>query len=140
MNAATWTRLQPYVGVADRMLFDAKPPKGSELPGGNGVSFDWQVLSDLDASVDYMLSGGLNAGNIGDALKATLPNGIDISSGRRVRAGRKRCPPDQGIFPGRARCQKRRRSLNKASSRKDRDQTGRSFQRSDRDCNERSEQ
>ncbi len=74
-------QIAPYVGVADRMLFDAKPPKGSELPGGNGISFDWQVLTGLDASIDYMLSGGLNAGNIGEALKATLPNGIDISSG-----------------------------------------------------------
>jgi phosphoribosylanthranilate isomerase len=74
-------QITPYVGVADRFLFDAKPPKGSELPGGNGVSFDWQVLSELDASIDYMLSGGLNAGNISEALAATLPSGIDISSG-----------------------------------------------------------
>lgn len=74
-------QIAPYVGVADRLLFDAKPPKGSELPGGNGISFDWQVLSELDASLDYMLSGGLNAGNIGDALKAALPSGVDISSG-----------------------------------------------------------
>ncbi len=74
-------QIAPYIGVADRFLFDAKPPKGSELPGGNGVSFDWQVLSELDASIDYMLSGGLNAGNIDEALAATLPRGIDISSG-----------------------------------------------------------
>jgi phosphoribosylanthranilate isomerase len=74
-------RIKPYIGVADRLLFDAKPPKGSELPGGNGVPFDWQVLSELDASIDYMLSGGLNANNIGEALAATLPSGIDISSG-----------------------------------------------------------
>jgi phosphoribosylanthranilate isomerase len=74
-------QITPYIGVADRFLFDAKPPKGSVLPGGNGVSFDWQVLSNLDASIDYMLSGGLNAGNIGQALEATSPSGIDISSG-----------------------------------------------------------
>ncbi|MBZ9656940.1 phosphoribosylanthranilate isomerase [Phyllobacterium lublinensis] len=80
-------QISPYLGIADRLLFDAKPPKGSELPGGNGVSFDWQVLSGLDASIDYMLSGGLNAGNIGEALKATVPGGIDISSGVETAPG-----------------------------------------------------
>jgi phosphoribosylanthranilate isomerase len=73
--------ITPYIGIADGFLFDAKPPKGSELPGGNGVAFDWLILASLDASIDYMLSGGLNAGNIGDALKATNARGIDISSG-----------------------------------------------------------
>jgi phosphoribosylanthranilate isomerase len=53
-------RVEAYIGIADRFLFDAKPPKGSELPGGNGVSFDWSLLAWLDGSVDYMLSGGLN--------------------------------------------------------------------------------
>ncbi|MHC1547337.1 phosphoribosylanthranilate isomerase [Phyllobacterium sp. K27] len=74
-------QIKPYSGVADMFLFDAKPPKGSELPGGNGVSFDWQLLSALDGQVPYMLSGGLNAGNIGAALQATNARGIDISSG-----------------------------------------------------------
>src|SRR5690606_37254610 len=68
-------------GIADRFLFDAKPPKGAELPGGNGVPFDWQVLAGLDRDVDYMLSGGLNAENIGEALHLVSPGGIDISSG-----------------------------------------------------------
>ena len=74
-------RIKPFIGVADRFLFDAKPPKGSELPGGNGIAFDWRVLAGLDAGVDYMLSGGLNAANIGDALRLANPPGIDISSG-----------------------------------------------------------
>ena len=74
-------RIKPFIGVADRFLFDAKPPKGSELPGGNGVAFDWRILAGLDAGVDYMLSGGLNAANIGDALRLANPPGIDISSG-----------------------------------------------------------
>jgi len=74
-------RIEPYRGVADRFLFDAKPPKGSDLPGGNGVSFDWSLLAALDRDVDYMLSGGLNAANIGDALRQVNPPGIDISSG-----------------------------------------------------------
>ncbi|MBN9250701.1 MAG: phosphoribosylanthranilate isomerase [Mesorhizobium sp.] len=73
--------IAPYRGVADRLLFDAKPPKGSELPGGNGVSFDWTILARLDADVDYMLSGGLNAANIGEAIRLANPPGLDISSG-----------------------------------------------------------
>ncbi|GAA2855068.1 phosphoribosylanthranilate isomerase [Aminobacter sp. P9b] len=80
-EAADFEAIAPYAGVADRLLFDAKPPAGSELPGGNGVSFDWRLLAGLDASVDYMLSGGLNAVNIGDAIKLANPPGIDISSG-----------------------------------------------------------
>ncbi|TPL98228.1 MULTISPECIES: phosphoribosylanthranilate isomerase [unclassified Mesorhizobium] len=80
-EAADLERIKPFVGVADRFLFDAKPPKGSELPGGNGVAFDWRILTGLDAGLDYMLSGGLNAANIGDALRLASPPGIDISSG-----------------------------------------------------------
>lgn len=73
--------IQNFRGVADKMLLDAKAPKGSELPGGNGVTFDWTLLNGLDADVDYMLSGGLNAGNVGAALKIANPPGLDISSG-----------------------------------------------------------
>ncbi|MEI9407346.1 phosphoribosylanthranilate isomerase [Mesorhizobium salmacidum] len=80
-EAADLDRIRPFVGVADRFLFDAKPPKGSELPGGNGVAFDWRILAGLDAGIDYMLSGGLNAANIGDALRLANPPAIDISSG-----------------------------------------------------------
>jgi phosphoribosylanthranilate isomerase len=74
-------RIEPYDGIANRFLLDAKPPKNSELPGGNGVSFDWHLLSGLDASVDYMLSGGLNKDNVGEALRIARPTGIDTSSG-----------------------------------------------------------
>lgn len=74
-------RIEPYIGIADRFLFDAKPPVGSDLPGGNGVSFDWRVLRTLDPTVDYMLSGGLNRDNIADALRETGARGIDVSSG-----------------------------------------------------------
>lgn len=70
-----------YDGIANRFLFDAKPPKNSELPGGNGVSFDWQLLAGLDPSVDYFLSGGLNKDNVGEALAIARPRGIDVSSG-----------------------------------------------------------
>ncbi|EFM58559.1 N-5'-phosphoribosyl anthranilate isomerase [Brucella sp. BO2] len=81
--------IAPYRGIADRFLFDAKPPKGSELPGGNGISFDWNLLAALDADIDYMLSGGLNADNIAEALLKTGVPGIDISSGVECAPGEK---------------------------------------------------
>lgn len=80
-EAADLAAVAPYRGVADRFLFDARPPAGAELPGGNGIAFDWEILAGLDPGLDYMLSGGLNAANIGDALKIADPPGIDVSSG-----------------------------------------------------------
>ncbi len=80
-EASDLEKIDAYIGIADRFLFDAKPPKGSDLPGGNGVSFDWKLLDALDGSVDYMLSGGLNADNIGEAMAQTNARAIDISSG-----------------------------------------------------------
>lgn len=80
-DAADLTAIEAYRGIADRFLFDARPPKGSELPGGNGVSFDWSLLSVVLPGTDYFLSGGLNAQNIGEALRVAGPPAIDISSG-----------------------------------------------------------
>ncbi|MDQ0318237.1 phosphoribosylanthranilate isomerase [Pararhizobium capsulatum DSM 1112] len=96
-------RIEPYIGIADRFLFDAKPPKGSELPGGNGVSFDWQLLGALDESVDYMLSGGLNAENIGEALALTGAQAVDTSSGVESAPGVKDLKRMQEFFEAVAR-------------------------------------
>lgn len=74
-------KIEPYIGIADRFLFDARPPTGAELPGGNGIPFDWRLLRTLDDDVDYMLSGGLNKDNVAAALKETGAHAIDISSG-----------------------------------------------------------
>ena len=70
-----------YAAVADEILFDAKPPRGAALPGGNGVSFDWRILRGLDLGVPFMLSGGLGPDNVGDALRATGAPAVDVSSG-----------------------------------------------------------
>lgn len=70
-----------YDAVADRLLLDAKPPKGATLPGGNGVTFDWHLLDALDPALAYMLSGGLDPDNVAAALALTRPAGIDVSSG-----------------------------------------------------------
>jgi phosphoribosylanthranilate isomerase len=80
-SAADLEKIGPYAGIADRFLFDAKPPVGSELPGGNGVSFDWTLLRGLPADIDYLLSGGLNAGNVTEAIRLANPPGLDVSSG-----------------------------------------------------------
>ncbi|MTI01117.1 phosphoribosylanthranilate isomerase [Roseibium sp. RKSG952] len=70
-----------YAAIADRILFDAKPPKGSELPGGNGVSYDWTLLKDLDLAKPFMLSGGLNPANVAEAIEISGVSAIDASSG-----------------------------------------------------------
>jgi phosphoribosylanthranilate isomerase len=80
-------KIAPFRGVADRFLFDAKPPKGAELPGGNGISFDWTVLAGLDPSIDYMLSGGLTPGNVAEAIRLVAPPGLDVSSGVETAPG-----------------------------------------------------
>jgi len=81
--------IKTYLGVADRFLLDAKPPTGADLPGGNGVAFDWTILTSLDANVDYMLSGGVNAGNIASAFRLARPSGVDVSSGVESAPGEK---------------------------------------------------
>ncbi len=80
-EAADVAAAEQYRGVADRLLFDAKPPAGAELPGGNGLAFDWRLLAGLDRNLDYMLSGGLNAANLADALRLARPAAVDVSSG-----------------------------------------------------------
>ena len=76
-----------YSDVADMFMFDAKPPKGSELPGGNGVSFDWSLLADFHTDTPIMLSGGLSADNFIEAVSIAHPGSIDISSGVETSPG-----------------------------------------------------
>ncbi|MBG6163196.1 phosphoribosylanthranilate isomerase [Labrenzia sp. EL_195] len=74
-------RARYYSIVADWILFDAKPPKDSELPGGNGVSYDWTLLKDLDLEKPFLLSGGLDPANVGDAIRQSGVKAVDVSSG-----------------------------------------------------------
>lgn len=78
-----------HIGIADHFLFDAKAPKGAELPGGNGVAFDWEIMDLWPRDVPYILSGGLNIDNVADALLKTGASGIDISSGVESSPGQK---------------------------------------------------
>lgn len=73
--------IAPYAGTADRLLLDAKPPRGATRPGGNAVAFDWAILDGFAPGMPWMLSGGLDPGNVGEAIIRTRPPGIDVSSG-----------------------------------------------------------
>lgn len=70
-----------YSIVADRLLLDAKPPKGAELPGGNGIAYDWALLKDLDVAKPVMLSGGLTPSNVAEAIRVSGVSEVDVSSG-----------------------------------------------------------
>lgn len=70
-----------FVEVADRILLDAKPPKGADRPGGLGETFDWALLKALDPSIPFMLSGGLTPQTVADAIRSVRPFAVDVSSG-----------------------------------------------------------
>jgi phosphoribosylanthranilate isomerase len=73
--------LPGYAAVCDRILFDAKPPKDATRPGGLGAAFDWHLLEGLHLKLPFMVSGGLNAENVAEAVRITRAGGVDISSG-----------------------------------------------------------
>jgi phosphoribosylanthranilate isomerase len=73
--------LPGYAAVADRILFDARAPKYATRPGGLGATFDWHVLENLAIKIPFMVSGGLNAANVAEAVHVTRAGGVDVSSG-----------------------------------------------------------
>jgi len=79
--------LPGYAAVADSVLFDARAPKGATRPGGLGAAFDWHVLENLDLKLPFMVSGGLNAGNVAEAVRVSRAGGVDVSSGVERAAG-----------------------------------------------------
>ena len=76
-----------FADIADRMLLDAKAPKGAERPGGLGFPFDWTLLKALDPNLPFMLSGGLTPETVGEAIRAVRPMGVDVSSGVETAPG-----------------------------------------------------
>jgi len=80
-TAADLAVLPGYAAVADRILFDARPPTGATRPGGLGAAFDWHVLENLDLRLPFMVSGGLHADNVAEAIRVTRAGGVDVSSG-----------------------------------------------------------
>jgi phosphoribosylanthranilate isomerase len=88
-TAADLVPLQGYAAVADRILFDARAPKEATRPGGLGAAFDWHLLENLDLRIPFMVSGGLHAGNVAEAIRVTRAGGVDVSSGVESSPGRK---------------------------------------------------
>jgi len=82
-------KLVNYFGVADQILVDAKPPEGGELPGGNGLSFDWRLIAGRRWPCPWMLAGGLTPENVAEALKMTGAKQVDVSSGVEDAPGQK---------------------------------------------------
>ena len=80
-TSADLSPLPGYTAVADRILFDARAPKDATRPGGLGAVFDWHLLQNLDLKLPFMVSGGLNAGNVAEAVRVTRAGGVDVSSG-----------------------------------------------------------
>jgi len=81
--------VRQYARVADRILFDARAPQDATRPGGLGKPFDWHLLENLDIEVPFMLSGGLDADNVAEALAITRAPSVDVSTGVEKRAGEK---------------------------------------------------
>jgi len=78
-----------YDGVADRLIFDARAELEATRPGGLGKRFDWRLLENLQTRAPFMLSGGLDALNVVQALRITAAPGVDVSSGVERAPGEK---------------------------------------------------
>ncbi|HWZ09010.1 MAG TPA: phosphoribosylanthranilate isomerase [Bradyrhizobium sp.] len=88
-TSADLAALPTYAGIADRILFDARAPEEATRPGGLGAVFDWRVLENIDLKIPFMVSGGLHAGNVAEAIRATRAGGVDVSSGVERAPGKK---------------------------------------------------
>ena len=80
-DANDLAQIDAYAAVADQLLIDAKPPKNADLPGGNGLAFDWTLLAGRKYwTVPWMLAGGLTADNVAEAVRLTGATQVDVSS------------------------------------------------------------
>jgi phosphoribosylanthranilate isomerase len=80
-TAADLASVPDYVGIADRILFDARAPDEATRPGGLGTVFDWHLLEKLQLKAPFLLSGGLDARNVAEAVRVSGASGVDVSSG-----------------------------------------------------------
>ena len=78
-----------YDAVAERLLFDAKPPAGADRPGGNAVAFDWALSTRYDGPLPWMLAGGLTTDNVAEAIKVSGAQAVDVSSAVERAPGQK---------------------------------------------------
>jgi phosphoribosylanthranilate isomerase len=80
-EAGDLAALERHSRVADQILVDAKTPPGGDLPGGNGLTFDWRLIAGRRWPCPWMLAGGLTAANVGEAIRLTGARQVDLSSG-----------------------------------------------------------
>jgi phosphoribosylanthranilate isomerase len=80
---------EPYLALADRIVFDAKPPADATRPGGNARRFDWTLLASLDLAKPFVLSGGLDRENVAEAVRIARAPAVDVSSGVETAPGEK---------------------------------------------------
>ena len=95
---------QTYAGAADQLLLDAKPSSGHDLPGGNGLPFDWKLLHGETWSLPWMLAGGLTPINVAEAVQLSGTKQVDVSSGIETMPGQK-CPELMAEFVAQANSQ-----------------------------------
>jgi phosphoribosylanthranilate isomerase len=88
-DRADLSAVRLYEKVVNHFIFDARATGEATRPGGLGKSFDWRYLDDLATDVPFMLSGGLHAGNVAEALRITAAPGVDVSSGVERAPGEK---------------------------------------------------
>lgn len=86
-SAEDVSHVAAFADIADRILLDAKPPKGADRPGGLGETFDWALLEGLDPATPFMLSGGLTPDTVAAAIRTVRPMGVDVSSGVETAPG-----------------------------------------------------
>lgn len=86
-EAADLAAIERYAPVADQLLIDAKPPKGADLPGGNGLAFDWTLLQGRRWALPWILAGGLSPDNAARAANLTGATQLDVSSGVETAPG-----------------------------------------------------
>jgi len=83
------TSANEYAGIVDYILYDAKPPKGSEIRGGHGTKIDWDLIKNAPRPKHFLLAGGLTPDNVTRAIRQTGTTLVDVSSGVEARAGEK---------------------------------------------------
>ncbi|MEL7490384.1 MAG: phosphoribosylanthranilate isomerase [Pseudomonadota bacterium] len=92
-SAEDMRQAEAFDGIADRLLFDARPPRGADRPGGHGAAFDWSILGAYEGRTPWLLAGGLSPENVAAAIDAAraIPgfDGVDVSSGVERAPGEK---------------------------------------------------
>jgi phosphoribosylanthranilate isomerase len=88
-DRASLSPIRLYAKVVEKIIFDARAPREATRPGGLGKPFDWHLLEGVDPGVPFMLSGGLDVGNVAEALAITRAPGVDVSSGVESAPGEK---------------------------------------------------